>query len=187
MIKQQSQQPHQSDQDKNATTNNNSVDGSEPDRDANRQVKAPSSDATEIASLKQQLDALKQQNAILQEKERRAIADYQNLLRRQQDERQRLVKMAGLEIVESLLQPFEHLQLAAEQLNDQGLNMVVNQFRQALAEVGLEEIEVMGKRFDYNLMEAVEQADESTKVVKVVRRGYKLNGEVIQHAKVILG
>lgn len=123
--------------------------------------------------------------------ERRARADYQNLVRRTQQERQQLIKLATKSLVSDLVQPVEHLSLAAEQLNDKGLNMVVHQFWQVLETHGLQEINPVGEKFNLETMEAVDTQDEVSEeesVVKsVVKRGYRLNGAVIQHAKVVVG
>ncbi len=128
----------------------------------------------------------------LQEQQRRAQADYQNLHRRTQDDRAKMAKMASLSVIESILQPLDHLILAKDQLKDKGLDMVVMQFQQALAGEGLEEIDVMGKKFDSATMEVIDKVEvkdkkDLEKVMKVVSRGYRLNGEVIRHAKVVVG
>lgn len=121
------------------------------------------------------------------DKYQRALADYNNLMRRTQQERGQIAKLASLRLVEELLQPIEHLKLAAKQLDDAGLYMVEKQLWQVLSEHGLEEIEVLGQPFNVETMEAVESEAEGDRVVKVLRPGYTLNGEVIQHAKVVLG
>jgi molecular chaperone GrpE len=142
------------------------------------------SDSDEVARLTEEL-------AQARAAERRAVADYQNLLRRTQEERVKMMKFAGRDVIESILQPLEHLFLAKEQLKDQGLNMVYQQFQQALRSEGLEEIECLGKEFDPQTMEAISyqkaEAAMVSKVALVSQRGYKLNGEVIRPAKVIIG
>jgi molecular chaperone GrpE len=120
------------------------------------------------------------------EREKRALADYQNLQRRSQEERIAFIKMANKEFCQVLLQPLEHLSMAAENLKDQGLNMVVEQFWKELQNFGLEKLNVLNQTFNLNTMEVVEKQGEGEKVVKVVRQGYSLNGEVIQHAQVVL-
>jgi molecular chaperone GrpE len=120
------------------------------------------------------------------EREKRVLADYQNLQRRSMEERAAFIKMANKDFCQVLLQPLEHLSLAATNLKDQGLNMVVDQFWKQLRDFGLEELEVMGQKFDLNTMEVVDKQGDGEKVTKIVRKGYKLNGEVIQHAQVIL-
>jgi molecular chaperone GrpE len=143
---------------------------------------APGTDDAQANQLEQLQLQLKQ----AQEGERRALADYQNLVRRNQEERLKTIKFANRELMASLLQPLDHLNLAAAQLKDQGLNMVVQQFWQSLELAGLEEIKTLGEKFDPQLMDAVEKGDKGEKVLKEVKKGYRLQGEVIQHAKVIL-
>lgn len=133
-----------------------------------------------IAELEAQLQQAK-------DRELRNLADYQNLVRRTQEERSKFIKMANRDFAEELLQPLDHLSLAAAQLNDNGLNMVVDQLWQVLRQQGLEEINVLGKQFDPATMEVVEKQGQGEVVTSVVKKGYTLNGEVIQFAKVIVG
>lgn len=134
-----------------------------------------------------QVEQLQAQLTAATDREKRALADYQNLVRRTQEDRARSAKLASLEFVHSLLQPLDHLSLAAAQLQDQGLNMVVQQLWKALQEQGLEEITVLHQPFDPELMEVVDKQGEGDTVQKVVKKGYRLNGEVIQVAQVIIG
>lgn len=139
------------------------------------------------SEMEQQLAQLQAEVQQAKEAELRSRADYQNLQRRTQDERIRLVKMATKDLMSSLLQPLDHLSLAAQQVNDPGLQMTIKQFWTTLENFGLEEINPVGAEFDVQIMEAVERLGEGNEVLKVVKRGYKLNGEVIQYAKVIVG
>lgn len=119
-------------------------------------------------------------------KYQRALADYQNLVRRTQEDSLRKAKLATKDFVTSLITPLNHLTLAAGQLDDPGLNMVVQQLWQTLNVEGLESVEVMNKPFDAEIMEVVEIIDKGKKVIKVLTPCYKLNGEIIQFAKVVL-
>ena len=119
-------------------------------------------------------------------KEQRALADYQNLVRRTNEDRSRIARLASKGLIEDLLQPLSHLSMASDQLNDSGLNMVIDQLWQSLQANGLQKIEVLGEDFDINTMEATDKGKNGKKVVKIVKDGYLLNDEVIQHAKVIL-
>jgi molecular chaperone GrpE len=143
--------------------------------------------AASVEQLSAELAAVRQQLSDAQEQVLRAQADYQNLVRRQQDERQRLVALATHDLMSSLLQPLEHLELAAHQLNDPGLNMVIARLHQSLQEQGLEPIDPVDQPFDHTIMEAIEGSQENgTKVIKVHSKGYKLNGHVIKHAQVVV-
>lgn len=120
------------------------------------------------------------------EREKRVLADYQNLQRRSQEERINFIKMANKDFCQALIAPLGHLSLASATIKDRGLDMVIEQFWKELKNFGLEEIEVLGKNFDLKTMEVVDKKGEGEKVVEVVRKGYSLNGEVIQHAQVVL-
>jgi molecular chaperone GrpE len=130
---------------------------------------------------------LQEQLRLAREAERRALADYQNLVRRNQEERAAFVKFAAKDLVTSLLEPLTHLDMAAKQINDPGLNMVVEQFWSCLQDVGLEKVDVMGEKFDVSIMEAADTSGDGEKVVAVHRPAFKFHGEVIQHARVVVG
>ncbi len=141
----------------------------------------------EIKDLEQELEALTLQLSQAKDREARAFADYQNLVRRTQEEKKRLYKVASKDFVEAILQPLEHLSMATEQLNDKGLSMVVDQLWRSLEQQGLKEIDALGKKFDLETMEVVDKEGDGEKVVKIVTRGYRLHDEVVKHVKVILG
>lgn len=134
---------------------------------------------------------LEAQVAAAKEGELRARADYQNLVRRTQEERASLIKLATKSLVADLIHPLGHLSLAAQHLKDKGLDMVIQQLWSTLEEHGLNEIKPLGEKFDLATMEAVEKEEnveeKEAVVVKVISTGYSLNGEVIQHAKVVVG
>lgn len=143
--------------------------------------------AAEVAQLQEQIANLEEKVTQAKEAQMRSQADYQNLQRRSQEERGRWTKLATRDLMTDLLQPLDHLGMAAAELKDPGLDMTIKQFWQVFELHGLQEIMVMGQDFDPNLMEVVKRQGVGEKVIKVVRRGYNLNGEVIQHAKVIVG
>lgn len=136
-------------------------------------------------------EKVKQLEMLLQEKEEdrmRALADYDNLLRRTSEDKQRLFKMAAADIISSILEPLDNLELAANHLHDKGLSMVVAQFAMALEAHGVKEIQTVGMSFDPQTMEAVEVVEgEENKVVGVHKKGYMLNGVILRHAKVVVG
>jgi len=121
------------------------------------------------------------------ERELKALADYNNLLKRQQQIQARLAAAAGQELIEQLLSPLEHLSLAVTHVKDRGVAMVSEEFWRVLKNYGLTEINPLGQQFSEETMEAVEKIGDGQKVKKVLRRGYKLNNQVIQPAKVVVG
>ena len=151
-----------------------------------KKQKSKLSPSSDLKTLTAKVQALELALSQCQERERRALADYQNLLRQSQNQRANLIKLANADLLLAILEPLEHLSIANEQLQDEALNMIVKQIWKRLSDMGLEEIEVLNKKFDVETMEAVEKEGDGEKVVKVLRKGYRLNGEIIQHAQVVL-
>lgn len=159
----------------------------QPDPQLAGQAQAKVVDQQLVDQLKTELEQARQAEVKAKESELRSMADYHNLVRRTQDDRAKLVKFANRGLIADLLQPLDHLSLAAHQLNDAGLTMTVQQLWKVLNEYGVEEIDPINQPFDVNLMEVVETQGKGDLVITVINKGYKLNGEVIQHAKVIVG
>lgn len=152
--------------------------------DEDSAVDEPTGEASSTEA-EQQIGVLQTQLQEATDARIRALADYQNLQRRSQADRAAWSKLATQGLLSSLLEPLEHLQLAAKQLNDPGLSMVVKQLFAQLEEHGLKKIDALGKSFDVDQMEAIAGSDpEGKKVTAVVREGYTLNGVLIQPAKV---
>ncbi len=149
-------------------------------------------DSPEVVQLKGQLLQMTAALSAAESLEKRAVADYANLVRRTQEDRLKMIKLAAKGVITALLEPLAHLDLASSQLKDKGLNMCVSQFHSALRDQGLDEIEAVGKKFDPAVMEAIDKeivSDDSKvdMVIEVLRRGYTLCGEVIEQAKVKVG
>jgi len=135
--------------------------------------------SSEIVQLKQQVDEFK--NKYL-----RAIADYQNLEKRINDERFELMKMANKNLLIRILPFLDNLGKAEVFVKDQGLKISKDHFLQILKEVGLEEIDILNKDFDPVSAEAIDiiPGKEDNKVVEVLRKGYKFGDKIIRVAQV---
>ncbi len=126
---------------------------------------------------------------------KRAVADYQNLEKRIQDDSSSIVQYARSEMISRILPVLDSLDQAiagasqseAESGWLKGVMMAVKQLRQVLADEGLIEIETTGK-FDPRLHEAVEVREgENDAILEVAQRGYTLNGKVVRPARVVVG
>lgn len=136
----------------------------------------------------EEVKVLEEKITDLENKWKRALADYANLERRVGVEREELIKFANAELLRKILNIFDHLEKAEEHLKDEGLKIVVRQFRDLFNESGVTEIEVLGKLFDPNVAECVEVIPgEDNKVLEVLQKGYKLNDTVLRPAKVKVG
>jgi molecular chaperone GrpE len=119
---------------------------------------------------------------------RRALADYQNLERRVEEERKSLLKLSALLLIEKFLPVLDNLESAQAHLQDEGLEIVIKQFKDILVAEGVEEIEAIGSEFNPNFHEAIEteQGEKDNMVSKVVNIGYKIEDKVIRPAKVVV-
>ena len=145
-----------------------------------------------VEELEAALRAAKEAQTQAEDGERRALADYQNIVRRSQEDKLRIIKLAARDMVNAILLPLDHLNLAKEQLKDQGLNMVHQQFIQALLSQGVQEVDALSQPFKEHTMEVIDKRPVSDKlqdnvVLAVTQRGYTMNGEIIRHAKVVIG
>jgi len=118
----------------------------------------------------------------------RALADYDNLSKRVDRERQELGKIASVSVIIRLLPVLDNLESAQLHLQDQGLAISIGEFKKVLSEEGLSEIRPSeGEGFDETLMEVIETipGEEKGKIAELVLVGWKYeDGTVIRHAKV---
>jgi len=69
-----------------------------------------------------------------------------------------------------------------------GVELTLGSLLKQLRQEGVEPIQALGQRFDPNLHEAVaSDGSGADQVVKVVRAGYNLDGELLRPAQVIVG
>ncbi len=123
---------------------------------------------------------------------KRALADYQNLLKQTAKEKDEFVKYALSDFMYDILPVYDHLKMSLSGLNDEesknawveGVKYVLKQFKEVLNSRGIEEIKTEGEKFDHNTMEAIDGAGENIK--QEIMPGYKLHGKVIRPAKVIV-
>ncbi|MEI6596986.1 MAG: nucleotide exchange factor GrpE [bacterium] len=143
---------------------------------------------------------------VLEDKYKRALADYQNLLKQTAKEKMEFAVYANEQMLREILPVYDHLKMAIEHHNGEpnddwlkGVKHVVKQFKDVLEKIGVEEIlvpteaseKVKGKKFDHNLMDALSSEETNDEkldglVSREVKTGYKLNGKVIEPAKVIV-
>ena len=120
----------------------------------------------------------------------RALADYDNLVKRIDRERNEVKKLISLSLILKLLTVLDGLKTAQEHLKDQGLAISIVEFQKVLSEEGLTEINPeVGSEFDENTMEAIEVVDgESNNMIsRIALVGYKFNdGTIVRHAKVVV-
>ncbi len=121
---------------------------------------------------------------VWKEKYLRALADYQNLLRRTQQEREENERYAAVKTISQLIGVFDVFEKAQIHLSDPGLGLALTQLSTALTTLGVIRIDPVGKPFDPELMECVEAENGAQTVSDTVIPGYMMNGRLIRPAKV---
>ena len=140
----------------------------------------------QIEDLTAQLDDLRKRN----------LAEFENLRKRTEKEKSTMFDMGAKSVVEKLLPIIDNFErgfagLSEEQMSDpfvSGMDMVYKQLVKALADMGVEPIEAVGKPFDPNLHNAVmhvedENLGENT-VAQEFQKGYLYHGSVVRHSMV---
>lgn len=137
---------------------------------------------------KQKQKDLNQQLKDLENKWKRALADYQNLEKRIASEKSQFVKIANATLIEKLLVILDDLERASSHIKDSGLNMILGEFRSIIAAEGIEEIKAMGEDFNPQTMDCADLVEgPNNKVIKIIQKGYYYSGTVLRPAKVQVG
>ena len=130
----------------------------------------------------------------------RVTADFENFKKRAARERTEAAQYANASLLQKLipiLDNFDMAQSAAQTAQGDklaslqtGIAMIQQQFKSALTESGLEEVDASGKPFDPTYHEAVSQQETDTVpegyVVQQIRKGYKLRERLLRPAAVIV-
>ena len=129
--------------------------------------------------------ALKDQTSSLDDKLKRAMADYQNLERNQHQSK--LIEKG--KIISKFLPLLDGLELTHQHTKDPVTEMMIKEFKKVLNELGVSLIDSeKGSEFDSLSMDCVEVvAGEKDKVVKIIQPGYKLGEVVLRPARVEVG
>ncbi len=116
----------------------------------------------------------------------RALADYQNLEKQTQTWKEEFGRFANQNLIMQILEVLEDLNNAQDHLKDDGLKLVIDKLQTILENNGLEEINCLGENFDPAICEAIEivSGEEDNKIIKILSKGYRLNGKVIRPVKV---
>ena len=123
----------------------------------------------------------------------RALADYDNLRKRTEREREDFGRVAKVMLIARLLSIYDMLEEAQKHLKDSGLAITIEEFTKVLKEEGIEKIDVKaGDAFNEEVHEAVEVTDLNSdgkdkegKITEIVLSGWRLvDGVVLRHAKV---
>ncbi len=131
---------------------------------------------------------LKKQLQDLENKWKRALADYANLEKRITAEKQAFVEYANACLLDKLLAILGDLERVEAHLKDKGLSLVLGQFHAVLKTEGIKEIKAENQVFDTETMDCMEiVSGKKNKIMSVVQKGYLLNQKILRPAKVKVG
>jgi len=153
------------------------------------QVEEVVEEKAEDNKLQEEYDRLNQQYI-------RLAADFDNYRKRQEQERENLLKFGTENALKKMLEVidnFERGEKALQNVEDcqqvkDSFNLIHRQVLETLQKLGLEEIDAEGKEFDPNFHDAVmrtpsNQHPEET-IIAVLQKGYKMGEKVLRPALV---
>ena len=150
----------------------------------------------ELEAVKAKLEAAEQANAKLKDQMLRTAAEYDNYRKRSAREADQKFNDGISFAVNQIIPILDTLEMAAnapttDENYKKGVTMTLDKAAKALDALHVEEIEALGKPFDPNFMNAVQQlpapdGQESGTVITVYQKGYKLGDKIVRHATVVV-
>jgi molecular chaperone GrpE len=145
-----------------------------------------------------ELGATKRERDEYLELARRTRADFENYRKRVAKETSDALARGKAELARELLPVIDNLERALQSGSDpsageglvRGVELVLDELRAKLGNAGVEAFDPTGERFDPELHEALsaQPADgtESGLVLETVEKGYRLDGQVLRPARVVV-
>ena len=150
----------------------------------------------DLEAAKAKLEAAEQEAAQTKEELLRVAAEYDNYRKRTAREADQKFNDGISFAVNQIIPILDTLEMAAnapttDENYKKGVTMTLDKAAKALDVLHVEEIESLGKPFDPNFMNAVQQVpaeegQESGTVVTVYQKGYKLGDKIVRHATVVV-
>ena len=147
---------------------------------------------SENKALTAENEKLKKELAETSDKYLRMLAEYDNVRRRTQKEKEGIYADAYESALSAVLPVADNLERAAlctdgESLSD-GVKMIIKQFSEALGKLGVEAYGARGDAFDPVVHNAVMQIEDEelgeNTVAEVLQKGYKKGDRILRHAVV---
>jgi molecular chaperone GrpE len=145
----------------------------------------------QLAAVTADRDRLAAEKAEVEDRLRRAWAEFENARRRAERDRSEFVQFAAADLVRSILPVLDDFERAlkvetADKEYAKGVELIYNRFFDTLKRMGLEPIETEGQKFDPNRHEAVqreqtEEADDQA-ILGELQRGYNFKGKLLRPA-----
>ena len=123
----------------------------------------------------------------------RLAAEYDNYRKRTAKEKEGIYANAKIDTIKGMLPVYDNLERGLAQFgaedddpHKKGLEMIFNQYKEALTKLGVTPIDCVGKEFDPERHNAVMHIEDESLgenvVAQVFQAGFELNGKVLRHA-----
>ncbi len=153
---------------------------------------------TKKPKVNKEVESLKEENKMLQDKILRISAEMQNMRRRLEEEIMRIRKYDGEDLAKKIINVTDNFERAIKlddnDLTDElskflsGFKMIYTNLVNILNEYEIKEIECLNKEFDPSLMEAVltskEEGISKDIVLEVLQKGYMYKDKLLRPAMV---
>ena len=147
----------------------------------------------QIDELKELLEKEKQNSSLNMEKWKRALADYQNLEKRTQQEIIDKVSSETGKLILEFLTVYENFIRAKEAYAKDGVDItglegIIKNMNSLFLEYGVKPIDALGKIFDPILHEAISTVEDPKLdediIIEEIAKGYIIRGKVLKYSKV---
>ncbi len=137
------------------------------------------------------IEKIKKERDEYKDKYLRKLAEMDNYRKMIEREKNIEIERCRVEIIKEFLEPYESLRKAVESIPENmkdGIELILKQMEKIMKNIGLREIEAIGKKFDPMLHDAigVVEGDEDGIVVEEYQKGYMLGNKVLRHSKVVV-
>jgi len=145
---------------------------------------------------KEKKDKKDEQIEELTDRLKRTMAEFENFRKRTEKEKEQMYEVGAKSVIEKILPTVDNFErglaaVAEEEKNSpfvEGMNMVYKQLLTSLEEIGVKQIEAIGKEFDPNLHNAVMHEENEELGENIVsdefQKGYTYRETVVRHSMV---
>jgi molecular chaperone GrpE len=149
------------------------------------------SDKNKIKHLKNEIKLLNEEIKKKDDQLMRSLADYQNLIKRNEKE----IQLTKNEIKKTYLSELIDIkELIIKALDDEnpkdGLNLIIKNLDKFFEDENIKHIECIGKQFDHNLHHAVSTIEKNdcddNIIIEEIKKGYIVNEKVLRPSQVIV-
>jgi molecular chaperone GrpE len=159
--------------------------------DENPALETPETADSQLAAVTAERDRLAAEKTEVEDRLRRAWAEFENARRRAERDKSEFIQYAAAEVVRTMLPIVDDLERAlkvetADKEYAKGVELIYGRLLDTLKRQGLEPIETAGQTFDPNVHEAVQREHteeaEDQAILGELQRGYNFKGKLLRPA-----